>query len=194
MRRVTVARAFPWVVALVLAFGIWRDHSRTLVPWAISLSLSFLCGWLARGPRRRSARAPQRQPRVLQARPVVIRAQPQIEVVPYRIEVPRPVMSYLESAPAPVAQARRTEGSAKQAVMDSLDQPAYEPFAKSPSSAQADLSSALVNLGFKKGQAARAADAAITKLGEVDLGTLLREALKVARGTSDSLVARPEAV
>ena len=191
MRRPFV-RAFPWALSLLLGVAVWRDHSRSLVPMLLAVALAFVCGWLARGPRRRSTRPSQRQPRVLQARPVVIRAEPQIQVVPYRVQVPQPVVTYLEPAPAPRARRSESEESARQAVMESLDRPAYEPFAKAASSAQADLSSALVNLGFKKGQAGRAADAAIAKLGTVDLGTLLREALKVARGTSESLIARHE--
>lgn len=49
---------------------------------------------------------------------------------------------------------------------------------------RADLVSALANLGYRPAQADAAADAALEKLGEVELETLLREALRSLRTAS----------
>ncbi len=50
--------------------------------------------------------------------------------------------------------------------------------------ARADLVSALANLGYRPAQADAAADAALEKLGEVELEALLREALRSLRTAS----------
>ncbi len=159
MRRSTFVRAFPWAVVAVLALAVWHDHSRGFLPWAISLALSFSCGWLFRGGSR--GRQSSRRTSAPRARTLFVRAAPQqVEVV----TIPAPRVEFV-SMPAPRSAIRE--------VQTTLE---------APPAVLADLSSALVNMGYKASQAKRVAESTIARLGAAaDMGSLVREALKAFR-------------
>ena len=166
----TFAKVLPWALALLLALVVWHDRARGLAPWFVALGLSFSCGWMARGPRRSYRRAAAPSPRTM-----FVRAPPQrVQVV--TVQAPPPRVEFV-SMPAPRSPIREV-----QATVDA-----------SPALV-ADLSSILVNMGYRVGQAKLAAKATVAKLGSgAEMDALIREALKTFRvGGGAATVVRPE--
>lgn len=117
-------RVLPWVICAVLAVAVWRDHSRTLVPWLISLATTFATGWAFGRRRRYTRRAPRQAPRTIRPTriqvpvPVVIQAQPQISVAADYSMVPtQPVAPKKPRRPTYTEQ----EKSVLRAVFKDLD-------------------------------------------------------------------------
>jgi RuvA, C-terminal domain len=95
-----LSRVFPWVLSLIFAAAVWRDHSRSQLPWLISLALAFACGWFQgrRRPWSRKASRVATTRKVGEWQPLPPGTRPTFRVVQAKLERPPEVLADVISA------------------------------------------------------------------------------------------------